>query len=90
MHEQSVKITSGLCGEVFKTDEPQHATDVQRSWLYSKDPAVLAMKKGKVDQRPTTDNQLSLPMGLGERENFPLSNEDGFYRHKRNITIIQN
>ena len=48
------------------------------------------MQKGKVDQRPKTDNELSLPLGDGERAHFPLSDEVGFYRHKRDITIIKN
>ena len=90
MKEQSVKITSGLCGEVYKEDDPQSCTDVQRSWLYAKDPAVLAMQNGKKDQTLLKDNELSLPLGEGERAHFPLSDEVGFYRHKRDITIIKN
>ena len=90
MHEQSVKITSGLCGEVYKVDDPQCSTDVQRSWLYTKDPSVIAMQNGKIDQRPKTDNGLSWPLGDGERAHVPLSDEVGFYRHKRDITIIKN
>ena len=48
--EQGVKCISGLTGEVYKLDDPQESTDVQRSWLYSKDPSVAYMQKGKVDQ----------------------------------------
>lgn len=85
-----MKITSGLCGEVYKVEDPQASTDVQRSWLYAKDPAVTAMQKGKADQTLKQDNELSLPLGDGERAHFPLSDEVGFYRHKRDITIIKN
>ena len=49
--EQGVKCISGLTGEVYNCNDPQESTDVQRSWLYSKDPSVAAMQKGKVDQR---------------------------------------
>ena len=47
--EQGVKCISGLTGEVFKLEDPQESTDVQRSWLYSKDPSVAACKVGKTD-----------------------------------------
>jgi len=48
------------------------------------------MSIGKTDQSLKKDNQLSLPLGDGERAKFAISSEDGFYRHKRNITIIKN
>jgi hypothetical protein len=48
------------------------------------------MKEGKVDQTLKADNECSLPLGDGERAHFPLSDEVGFYRHKRDITIIHN
>jgi len=75
---------------VYKLEDPQNSTDVQRSWLYSKDPSVYHMSIGKTDQSLKKDNQLSLPLGDGERAKFAISSEDGFYRHKRNITIIKN
>ena len=68
--EQGVKCISGLTGEVYKLDDPQESTDVQRSWLYSKDPSVAAMQKGKTDQTLLKDNALSLPLGDGERAAF--------------------
>lgn len=90
--EQGVKCISGLTGEVFKLDDPQESTDIQRSWLYNKDPSVLAMQKGKVDQRLKEDNALSLPLGAGERSKYTFSDQPGFYRHKRqpDITVIRN
>lgn len=89
--EQGVKCISGLTGEVFKLDDPQESTDVQRSWLYSKDPSVETMKKGKVDQRLTKDNELSLPLGEGARAGYKFSDQPGAYRHMRTeITIIKN
>ena len=45
--EQGVKCISGLTGEVYKLEDPQESTDVQRSWLYSKDPSIGYMQKGK-------------------------------------------
>ena len=48
------------------------------------------MEQGKADQTLKQDNELSLPLGDGERAHFPLSDEVGFYRHKRDITIIKN
>ncbi len=59
-----------MTGEVFKLDDPQESTDVQRSWLYSKDPAVAAAKVGKTDQSLKADNELSLPLGNGARADF--------------------
>ena len=58
--------------------------------MYAKDPGVTAIQKGKEDQTLKEDNELSLPLGDGERAHFPLSDEIGFYRHKRDITIIKN
>ena len=82
-----------MTGEVYKamgTDDNQQCTEVQRSWLYAKDPSITAAQQGKMDQTLKTDNECSLPLGDGERAHFPLSNEVGFYRHKRDITIIKN
>lgn len=89
--EQGVKCISGLTGEVFKLADPQESTDVQRSWLYSQDPSVAAAKKGKVDQTLKKDNELSLPLGDGERAGLVFSDQPGYYRHKRSeITVIKN
>ena len=88
---QGVKCISGLTGEVYNTGDAQEMTDVQRAWLYSKDPSVFAMQKGKTDQRLKVDNALSLPLGKGEREHFELSDQPGYYRRKRcEITNIKN
>jgi len=88
--EQGVKCISGLTGEVYKLEDPQESTDVQRSWLYSKDPSIAYMQKGKTDQTLKQDNELSLPLGDGERAGYQFSAEPGYYRHKRNITIQKN
>jgi hypothetical protein len=51
----------------FKESDPQELTDVQRTWLYSRDPAVTAVKEDRVkDQVTPYDNQMSLPIGEGE------------------------
>ena len=89
--QQGVKCTSGLTGEVLVRGDPQEATEVQRAWLPAKDCAVEAAKRGKVDQKLKADNQLSLPLGEGAHASFPLSDEPGFYRHKRCfITNVKN
>jgi len=76
---------------VYKCEDPQVSTDVQRAWLYSKDGAINSYQKGKVDQKLKMDNETSLQMGDGARANFTLSCEDNFYRHKRcEITNIKN
>ena len=82
---------SGLTGEIYKLEDPKESTDVQRAWLYPKDASLLAMQKGKTDQTLKMDNELSLPLGDGERANYKFSAEPGFYRHKRcEITIQKN
>ena len=81
--KQGVKCISGLTGEVFSKGDPQESTDVQRAWLPAKDCAVECMKVGKVDQTQVKDNELSLPLGAGAHASFPLSDQPGFYRHKR-------
>ena len=66
--QQGTKIISNLVGEVYSTDhDPQEKTDVQRSWLYSKDPAVNAVNQGQArkDQTFFYDNANSLPLGEG-------------------------
>lgn len=89
--QQGVKCISGLTGEVYKQADPQESTDVQRSWLPSKDPSVTYMQKGKGDQTLKEDNALSLPLGAGAHAAFPLSDQPGFYRHKRTeITMLKN
>lgn len=75
---------------MHKVEDPQASTNIQRSWLYAKDPGLGVVEVGKADQTLKEDNALSLPLGDGERAHFPLSDEVGFYRHKRDITIIHN
>ena len=48
------------------------------------------MQKGKVDQTQVLDNELSLPLGAGERSTMVFSDQPGFYRHKRCITVQKN
>ena len=84
-----MKCISGLTGEVYKVADPQESTDVQRSWLYSKDPSITAMQKGKVDQTQKVDNELSLPLGEGFRSTQVLSDQPGFYRRKRTSITMQ-
>ena len=80
---------SGLTGEIYKLDDPKESTDVQRAWLYPKDASLVAAAKGKTDQSLKMDNELSLPLGDGERAGKEISGEPGFYRHKRTAITIQ-
>ena len=71
--------------------DPQASTDVQRSWLYSKDPSVAAAKIGKTKYKFEKDNETSLPIGEGEHAKFSHSSEPGFYRCiKSDITNYKN
>lgn len=47
--DQGVLCISGLMGEVYVTGDPQESTDVQRSWLYTKDASIGCMQRGKID-----------------------------------------
>jgi hypothetical protein len=58
--------------------------------LYTKDQSVILAKEGKTDQSLKQDNELSLPLGDGERAGYEFSSQPGAYRHKRNITIQKN
>lgn len=40
MEIQGVRCTAGLCGEVYKNDDPQVTTEVQRAWLPTQDPSI--------------------------------------------------
>ena len=98
--QQKVKTVSCLTGEHFSRDplartkrDPQENTDVQRSWLYSKDAAVTAAKEqpaiGAASQVQFFDNQLSLPLGDGVWATKPKSDQPGFFRHIRTDVTIQ-
>ena len=97
--KQKVKTTSCLTGEFYSHDvfdrtvrDPQENTDVQRSWLYSKDAAVTAVQgERRGSQRPTSDNELSLPLGDGAWAAKPKSDQPGFFRHIRtDVTTVKN
>ena len=49
--------------------DPQESTDVQRAWLYTKDPAVTAVNEKNnnmnASQVQSFDNQTSLALGDG-------------------------
>lgn len=71
--------------------DPQENTDVQRSWLYSKDAAVTAVRElpnVQVPQILPYDNQMSLPLGEGAWALKSKSDQPGYFRHIRSdITI---
>lgn len=66
--QQGTKILSNLVGETYsKQNDPQEKTDVQRAWLPTADPAIVAVDKGnaKVNQINFYDNATSLCLGEG-------------------------
>jgi hypothetical protein len=97
--KQKVKTTSCLTGEFYSHDvesrtlrDPQENTDVQRSWLYAKDAAVIAVQgDSKRAGIPEKDNELSLPLGQGEWAEINKAGKPAHYRHQRtDVTTIKN
>lgn len=94
---QKVRTVSCLTGEnLSKKDgdkrDPQEHTDVQRSWLYSKDAAVAAVRQQpevQVSQILPYDNALSLPLGDGIWSQKPKSDAPAFFRRIRTDVTIQ-
>lgn len=97
IEKQKVCTVSCLTGENLskehgdKKDAQEH-TDVQRSWLYSKDAALAAVRA----QPPVTvsnilpyDNATSLPLGDGVWSQKPKGDQPGFYRRIRTDVTIQ-
>jgi hypothetical protein len=65
---------------------------VQRSWLYSKDSAVAAVRAQPavaVSNILPYDNATSLPLGDGIWSQKPKSDQPGFYRRIRSDVTIQ-
>ena len=83
---EAVKKISGLTGEVFnKYHDPQEASEVQRTWIQKKDPAIEVVKAGihERDQTLPFDNANSLPLGNGEHEYVVAQMDSNAYRKKR-------
>ena len=64
---------------------------MQRSWLYNKDPSLVAASAGysKKEQTNFVDNALSLPMGEGVHALRKFSDAPGAERHKRSDVILE-
>jgi hypothetical protein len=91
MEKQGVRCTAGLCGEVYKNEDPQETTEVQRAWLPTHDPSITYYRVGKTTQKFEKDNELSLPLGEGTHAKFELSDQNGFYRRiTSDITRVKN
>lgn len=89
---QKVRILSKLTGEQYnEVYDPQGQTDVQRSWLYNKDPSLVAASAGysKKEQTNFLDNANSLPMGDGVHQLRNFSDAPGHERHKRSDVILE-
>ena len=96
--KQKVKTVSCLTGENLDREsghlrDPQENINIQRSWLYTKDNSIEAVKaqgpEGKVSNILPYDNELSLPLGDGAWTQKPKSDQPGFYRHIRSDVTIQ-
>jgi hypothetical protein len=60
--EEKGTSTSGMAGEIFKTQaEPQHNTAAQRSWMYANDAGITVRTSAPVAARSAMG--LSLPIG---------------------------
>lgn len=103
IEDQRIKLISNLTGEMYTNDhDPQEHTDIQRAWLYSKDPGVKTINSRpegphgpprdlKLALQPF-DNANSLPLGEGMWPSHPKSRgQSGFYRRIRtDVTITKN
>ena len=91
---QGIKQLSNLVGEVYSKDyDPQEQTDVQRTWLYTQDPAVRAVNNGMTGQTQLQmyDNATSLPLGEGYQSQMEFKDEVGAFRRIRTeITMNKN
>lgn len=77
---------SNLTGEKYNVDyDPQGQTDVQRSWLYQKDPSLRAANAGfsKKNQVAFFDNANSLCLGEGVFKQREFNDAPGGNRHMR-------
>jgi len=74
-----------LCGEQFKiAEDPQKNTKIQRSWMYSPDPAIKAKESYPLpNQILDKDNENSLPIGEGEYFRRSAQHNPGAYRKIR-------
>lgn len=56
-----------LCAEKLRlSEDPQHNTIIQRTWLPHEDAGVKARLSGKIEGFLKIDNENSLPLGTGE------------------------
>ncbi|OMJ72777.1 hypothetical protein SteCoe_28695 [Stentor coeruleus] len=73
-----------LCAEKLRTSEdPQHNTVIQRTWLPTQDPGVKARLSGNKIELPKVDNENSLPLGIGQYFVQEKKDNPGAYRRVR-------
>jgi len=85
----SIKMSTSTIAEVYKKGmDPQDNTAVQRSWLWTHDPAIVAIETGKKMKVLEEDNETSLPLGRGEHFNKKAAGENKFgnKRMKTDVT----
>lgn len=73
-----------LCGEKLRVSEdPQHNTIIQRTWLPTQDPGVKARISKNTGELLKFDNENSLPLGVGEYFTLQRKDNPGAYRKIR-------
>jgi hypothetical protein len=77
-----------LCAEKLRlSEDPQHNTIVQRTWIPARDPGVRARMEGGSREGPKEDNENSLPLGTGNYFKEERKDENAAYRKiRRDVT----
>lgn len=81
-----------LCAEKLRlSEDPQHNTIIQRTWLPTQDPGVKARMQGTSGGIPKEDNENSLPLGTGQYFAQERKDQPGAYRKIRtDVTTAPN
>lgn len=74
-------LASGATGEVYKTEsDPQRNTEAQRSWMYTADPMIIAMKNKQAASSTDTPAEEHVPASPVQEQDF----------RRKNTSITQN
>ena len=95
LDQQSTKILSNLTGENLRREsDPQERVDVQRQWLAQTDAAIKVVneEKNRINQIKDYDNETSLPIGTGIKNNLTMPNPERVYvpRRGQDVTKVPN
>lgn len=90
VEKENIKRNVFLVAEILrKSDDPQHDTEAQRTWIGKEDAGIEAVRAGTVPKGvPKRDNGMSLPLGEGCRTLMPVKTEPGAYRRiRQDVTL---